>query len=162
MEKSGPQILCNKFHEMIHLSLGIISFFLIKLIYPAIPYYYLIGALVASYIPDIDHLFFMFLYGRETKYAKKCRKYLTNFQIKNFITFCTNNHKNNNFILSHNLVSVGLIYLAFVTSLVGKHFFWATVSLSAFLHFGYDITEDMLFFGHLNPNWYLKFSKKLI
>lgn len=118
-------------------------------------------AIFGSFLPDIDHLFYIFWYGRKSEYSFVSRNFLLKRHLRDFIKYVSKNHKGNTGIYSHNLGSVLLAGFA------AKYFihhpddaYWATFFTSWFFHYIYDIIEDLLFFSKLNKNWFFRFDLK--
>jgi hypothetical protein len=118
----------------------------------------LVFSLIGSIIPDVDHLFYLFIYGRQDSYAKTVRQHLSSHQYSQAIDYCRTHHKNNFFILSHNLLTPIFVFLIFFYFVFPDHPILSALSLAILSHFIFDILEDLLVHGHLNPNWFLKFS----
>lgn len=156
------QSITRKYHFLIHMLFGAIVAIYHYNIIPNVQVSKLIfAALAGSMVPDIDHLFYIYFYGRTTEFAKELRKHIKDKQLKKFITSVSLNHKNNNYIFSHNIVAVilalGLAYLFY------QHDHeYLSVFFSAWLfHYLFDIFEDILYFGKVNQNWWLKFKKEI-
>lgn len=154
--------LMEKHHEYFHLGFGLISLIITLIIFPHanfISMFFL--AVLASYLPDIDHLFFIFIYGRNTEYSSGVRRELSKSGVSAAIEYCRINHKKNNFILSHNLITPLLSFSFFVYCTYTHKPYSAVFWLSFTAHFIFDLIEDYLALGRLNPNWFLRFSSKL-
>ncbi len=114
-------------------------------------------SLTGALLPDIDHLFFIFGYGRKTDYAIRFKKLAFQLKFRKLIEFASNNHKDNFAIYSHNLATLaGLILLVFILQAFHPNLSLLAAALAS--HFIYDVLEDLLFKGKLNPNWFLKFT----
>lgn len=150
--------LCSTYHGLIHLLFGLLALFLFSF-FGSIPVSGLLFlvATTGSFFPDLDHFLFYYTYGRHTNYAKTAKNFLHSFQFNQYYHFVLTNHKNNHYILSHNLLAPTLcLILVFLISQPLLQLFF----LSTAFHFIFDVLEDLLVHGHLNPNWYLKFSSK--
>ena len=118
----------------------------------------LIAAIIMSYLPDIDHLFYMFMYRRNSEYGKNARRLLLSRRLSDFIEYVRMNHKYNTGIISHNVLSPIIFFALTYVSLFQGNMVWVAVYLSGTMHFVYDILEDLLYFGKLNGNWFLRFG----
>lgn len=147
--------ICQDYHEYVHLLFSLSAYLVAKIFNLDFDILGLAVVIIAGYLPDIDHLFFMFGYGRHTKYAQCVIGHLKNKDLPSAIEHCRINHKSNHFILSHNLLTplISLALFFYITNPLAK-LFW----LSFTFHFVFDVLEDLLTFGRLNPNWYLKFK----
>ncbi len=151
----------EKHHMLIHLLFGIFSLAIIYFLDPNVDLYKAgFLAVLFSFLPDIDHLFFIFIYGHRTDYASKIRAFLGKKEFKKVINFCKTNHKDNTQIYSHNFVSLFLTLLFFYYFFANRQVYWSVVFLSWSMHYIFDLLEDLLFFSKVNPNWWLKFGEK--
>ena len=150
--------LSEKLHGEIHFLLGIVIAFVVYACFHDNLFDLLVISTIGSFFPDIDHLIYLFFYGKNTDYSIQARGILLSKGFVKYIEYCKENHKNNTGILSHNILTpvislVLAMYLGFVgNSLLTALFFSIT------FHFVYDMLEDLLFFGRLNNNWWLRFS----
>ena len=153
--------ICQNYHEYVHFFFGLISFFIVLAYFPHSSWFWLLlVALIGSIFPDIDHLFYLFGYGRHHAYSLPFHQYLKNRDISAAIEYCRQNHKFNHYILSHNLLTPVFLYLIFLYFLQSGHSLMAVFFLAMVSHFVFDVAEDFLVLGRLNSNWYLKFSQK--
>jgi hypothetical protein len=114
---------------------------------------YLLLSIVGSEIIDLDHVLYMFFYGRHEWYALEAKKFLRQGQFSNFTKFLSIQHKNNTSLASHNLY---VITLFLVLAGVSFLFDWKarTVIFGAIvLHLLYDIYDDFWVLGYMNENW---------
>ena len=162
MKRSFLVQLMENYHEYFHLGFGLVSLLITYLIFPSsgiILMFFI--AVLASFLPDADHLFFIFLYGRNTEYATQVRLNLFKYGLPKAIYYVRQNHKKNNFILSHNILTPLLSLALFFYYVNHSSAYFAVFWLSFTAHFIFDIIEDYLALGGLNPNWFLRFSSKL-
>lgn len=157
--------ISERHHGEFHLLFAILTILIIYFIYTPETtrniFNIIIIAILGSFIPDIDHLFYIFIYGRKSDYAQVSKMFIKNKHIREFIKHVKINHKANTGIYSHNIGSVLLsITVALVLIYKKVDVFWATFFLAWTLHYIYDILEDLLFFSRLNKNWYFRFDTK--
>ena len=151
----------ESYHMLIHIFLGVFCGVSMWHVFPGSPLLKLmaIGA-IGGILPDFDHILFIFLYGRKSEFAKIVKGFLKKHKIRNAITFIKVNHKYNTAVYSHNMVSVLLAFsLFYYLYTVKDNASMSAFFLSWFVHYTFDIFEDVLFFKKVNPNWLLKFSK---
>jgi hypothetical protein len=116
--------------------------------------------LLGTFIPDIDHFFYYYGYGRKKDYAILCREFLRKRDFKGFFKFVKGNHKQNTGIYSHNLGSFFLAAFFTVYELNKRdNIFMSMFFLAWTFHYLFDILEDILFFKKLNKNWFFIFNK---
>ena len=161
--RDNLKMFCEKYHGQVHVLFGLVVFFCVISLFSGVnPWLLFFVMIVGSFLPDIDHLFFMYWYGRSTEYSIKARKYLDKGEFGGFINYCKKNHKNNTYIISHNLLTPLAFFIfgvfAYVNgSAVGSLFWW-----SMSMHFVFDVLEDILFFGKLNGNWIFLYGKRAV
>lgn len=152
----------ERYHMHVHAALGVICALSMRDSLPSHSIFFLIFVgIMGNLLPDLDHLFYFFIYGRRSEYSKQVRLFLRSKEIRNMLRFWRSNHKMNNGLITHNLLTPVVSFILFkifqdkvpATSL--SLFF-----LSFTVHFVYDVTEDLLVLKKLNPNWYLKFNNQ--
>jgi hypothetical protein len=161
MKRKNLVGLMERYHEHFHLGFALLSLLIVVMFFPSLS---LLSAtfvaIIGGFVPDSDHLFFIFIYGRHTQYARGVRHSLS-IGLDKAIEYVRQNHKKNNFILSHNLLTVFVSFAFFVYSLSHDYALASVFWLSFTNHFIFDIIEDFLALGRLNSNWFLRFSSKL-
>jgi hypothetical protein len=154
--------ICQHYHGQVHLLFGLLAYLICIVFFNISPgFSSLFIAVIASFLPDIDHLFFYYFYGRNTHYAQTVRSYIQKFQIRKYLDYVQSHHKSNYFILSHNLLTPLGFVLLFIYFIYQNSPDAAVFSLSFAMHFIFDMAEDLLALGRLNPNWYLKFQRNI-
>ena len=119
----------------------------------------LLISLPASWLPDLDHLLVLFCYGKDSAYGKAFHKVWSRGNALEVVKFCARNHKKNYGLYSHNLlVALATLFLGIVAIPSSPRL--ATFLLSVGGHLWFDVLDDLVILGRLNPNWFLKFSKK--
>jgi hypothetical protein len=154
MNRDSLKIISEKYHAVVHISVSVLVWYIyggdVSLLWMF---------LVAGYLPDIDHLFFIYGYGRSTNYAQDIRKLIASRSLGGVNKYILKHHKENTGIRSHNLYLVGALLVLSVGLLSVGQILWSGLFMSMVGHFVYDILEDLLFFGKLNGNWWLRFDK---
>jgi hypothetical protein len=152
--------LSEYLHFLIHITLGIVCGAAVYKIFTAQNIWILVLlGIIGNTLPDLDHIIYFFTYGKKTEYSTIVRQMLSDKQFKEIRKFFKENHKYLTGLYSHTLLS------PLVTSLLSYNFYTRlqpqllTLFSSFSIHFLYDIFEDLLFFGKLNKNWYLKLER---
>lgn len=146
---------------LIHLLFGFLSTVIIYFLEPTVNLYNVsLLIVIFSFLPDIDHLLFIFIYGRRSDYACKIKTFLKKKEFRKAINFCATNHKNNTKIYSHNFISLALTLFLFYYFFIIGHIYLSAIFLSWSMHYNFDLLEDLLFFSKVNPNWWLKFGRE--
>lgn len=148
----------ERYHGLFHLLFGLVSLFLVSYLYsfsitPSLTFV----AILASFFPDLDHFLFYYTYGRHTRYAQTAGQLFLKLKFREYYTYVTTNHKSNHYILSHNL---GTPILCLIFGLAALSPTWKVIWFAFVFHFLFDILEDYLAKGKLNPNWFFRFSSK--
>lgn len=110
-------------------------------------------AVVGSVLPDVDHLNYFFGYGRRDSYTQQIFSYLRNHEWRSLFHFMSTGHKYNTSLSYHNIYVMALLAVfAACASLidwqVGVVLFGAMVS-----HYLFDMADDIVQLGGINPNW---------
>ena len=150
---------CEKNHGQLHVLFGTLAWVGALIIFGGEPVRLFLVSVLGAYFPDADHLLFIFGYGRSAQYAIDSKKSFFEGGIPGFLRYVKKNHKGNTRIYSHNLLSLGLVIGLSVWSVLSGNRILGGVFFSWSLHYVFDILEDLLFFGKLNGNWWLRFGK---
>ncbi len=110
-------------------------------------------AVIGSILPDADHFLYFFTYGKNDPYTMTVAAFFRNRQWRMLTRFIARGHKYNTKLTFHNVYAVVFcaivgVVASFVDWQAGVVLFGAMVS-----HFLFDIVEDMLLLGRINPNW---------
>lgn len=110
-------------------------------------------ALVGSLLPDVEHIYYHMILNRKKPYAREIKLLLKNREVRNLVKFLESNHKTVSYLPFHH-VFVALIALlatlnAFIYGREGTMVFLGAISL----HYFFDIGDDVITLGKLNPNW---------
>jgi hypothetical protein len=149
------------YHILIHVLLGITAALIVsrQFINDNLSLLLIMG-FFGNTLPDLDHVIYFLTYGKDSEYSQIIKIFIKDRHFKETKNFLRDNHKYLTGLYSHTLISaflsVFLTWFFFNKNLIYPGTFLFSVSI----HFLYDILEDLLFFGKLNPNWYLKFNKK--
>lgn len=150
-------VYTQRYHEHFHLLFGFLALLSATAITHVSPLILLLPCLIGAYLPDVDHVLSIFTYGRRSRYSSTLRRHLYRHRFSQYVAYVRCHHKSNFAIYSHNLFSP-LICTVLASLFVSSHPFLLALFLSCAYHFLFDILEDMVHFGRLNPNWYFRFS----
>lgn len=116
-------------------------------------------ALAGGIIPDLDHIISFFTYQRKSTYSLKVKRLLREGKIRKLADFLNSNHKTNTSVYGHNLLT---LIITICCSVLAINYFhsniWGIFFCSWSAHYLWDITEDLIYFGKINPNWYFRFN----
>lgn len=110
-------------------------------------------AIIGSILPDADHLFYFFTYGKNDVYTRSVFTLFKNGQWRVLTTFLESGHKHNTNLTFHNYyTAMSLTVVCFISF---RFDWWAGVILfgSMVTHYAFDMVEDIVLLGHVNPNW---------
>src|SRR5258708_856632 len=110
-------------HTATHVAIGIIYVLILKNTWHTISNTPIFLAAFGSILIDLDHVFYIFTYGRREWYAIESRKFMRQGQFKNLAYFLRTHHKHNTGLATHNVY-----YLAFflLLSLLSFKLGWET------------------------------------
>lgn len=146
-------IIWHAKHEFYHVLLGLVWAWFLREYWNQFNLRWIWFSLVGSLLPDIDHLFYFFTYGKRDWYGQQVLEFLRSRQWRTLAIFMENGHKNNTSLSYHNVYFMsGLLALSLVS-------FWVEWQLGVILfgamviHYAFDIFDDYLTLGYVNPNW---------
>ncbi|OGG35091.1 hypothetical protein A2363_01115 [Candidatus Gottesmanbacteria bacterium RIFOXYB1_FULL_47_11] len=146
-------ILWHGRHEFYHVLLGLVWAWVLREYWQEYNSQWVAVAIFGSLLPDVDHFMYFFTYGRRDRYTRQILAFLRKRQWRMLTVFVEKGHKNNTDLVTHNYyVIVGLLIsallLAYFDMKNGVVLFGAMV-----VHYVFDILDDILMLGHVNPNW---------
>lgn len=146
-------ILWHGRHELIHILLGLMWAWFMRERLGELNWRWVGVAVFGSLLPDADHLVYFLIYGRRDAYSKRIRQLFRSREWRMLTVTLETNHKNNVHLATHNLAVIGFLVLLVIVS----YFFeWQTalVLVGAMVtHYLFDVVDDLLVLGSLNPNW---------
>lgn len=146
-------ILWHARHEVYHVLLGLLWAWFLRERWHELNPRWIGWSIVASLLPDVDHLLYFFVYGKRDAYSRQVRAFLRAGEWRNLAVFVENGHKNQTNLASHNYyIMVLLLGSALVSSLIewrlGVVLFGAM-----FIHYVFDLVDDLFMLGYVNANW---------
>jgi len=146
-------ILWHARHEFYHILLGLLWAWFLREWWHEFNLRWIWLSLFASLLPDADHFLYFFAYGKKESYAQEAKKLFKTKQWRDLVAFLENGHKYNTSLATHNVYFMFLLFglagaSSFIEWRVGVILFGAMV-----VHYVFDILDDMLQLGYLNPNW---------
>ena len=140
-------------HEFTHILIGLVYAWFLRELWGQFSPRQIFWSVFGSLVPDFDHLIYFFFYGRTDPYSIQVKKFLREGNISSLIYFVSTGHKNNTNLWSHNIYIVLLLMLG---ALVSFQFDWKVGIIlfgSMIFHFVFDVVEDLIILGTVNPNW---------
>lgn len=149
------------YHILIHVLLGLISALVISKNFENENLYLLLFlGFLGNTLPDLDHVIYYLTYGKDSEYSQIIKLFIKERDFREVKKFLRENHKYLTGLYSHTILSPIISSFLTYLFLTKNKVYFATFFLSITVHFLYDITEDLLFFKRLNPNWFMHFNRK--
>ncbi len=146
-------ILWHARHMIYHVLIGLVWAWFLRERWGEFNSVWIWAAVVGSVLPDVDHFFYFFGYGKNDQYNKQIRDFVKSRQWRSLTIFLEQGHKHNTNLSFHNIYITGLFLAgSLLSSLVdwevGVIVFGAIVS-----HYLFDMFDDLVQLGSLNSNW---------
>ncbi|MBI5619677.1 metal-dependent hydrolase [Candidatus Gottesmanbacteria bacterium] len=146
-------ILWHARHNFYHVMVGLVWAWFLRERWHEFNARWIWLSVFGSLLPDVDHMIYFWGYGRNDGYTKQIKAFLKNKQWRLVTLFMETGHKHNTNLSWHNYYFMLLLFaLALVSSVyewrVGVILFGAML-----LHYLFDIADDVLTLGAINPNW---------
>ncbi len=146
-------ILWQARHMAYHVMVGLLWAWYLRELWGSFNFTWIMTAAVGSVLPDVDHIYYFFGYGRRDSYTEQIFGFIRKRQWRNLFHCISVGHKNNTSLSYHNIYVMGLLVLlsgaaSLVDWQVGVVLFGAMV-----LHYVFDIADDIVQLGGINPNW---------
>lgn len=147
-------ILWQARHMAYHVMLGLLWVWFLRERWGELNSSWIFIGAIGSIIPDVDHLQYFLTYGKNDSYTKQIMGFIRRGQWRMLFQFIATGHKHNTNLSYHNiyiaiLFVLGALVASFVDWQSGVVLFGAIVS-----HFVFDMADDAVQLGGLNPNWY--------
>lgn len=125
-----------------------------------LPYFYLFIAIFSSVLPDLEHVYYLFISkNRHSDYTQQIKTLLKKRQLLALFKLVEHNHKTQTFLLFHH-VGVAFIFMLLAIWAFFKQHEFLTIFYGGILsHYAFDIFDDFLILKRLNPNWTRGFKR---
>jgi hypothetical protein len=146
-------ILWHAKHEVFHVLLGLMWAWFLRETWQQFNIRWIIVSIIGSLLPDLDHFFYFFVYGRKDIYAKQAKSFLKGREWRILTKFLETGHKYQTDLITHNF---NFVIFLFLLSLASFFYDWkvGVVLFGAMLtHYLFDIVDDILTLGYVNVNW---------
>lgn len=153
----------DTYTELVHIIFGLATAYITSLLFPLTPLtkILLVSLLGAVILPDLDHILYMFWYGRKNETIKYLKNILKEDGLRQFWKMSLKTHKEIVGLYSHNIVSLAIVIGFYIwASIFNDYALKSALTLGWISHYIWDMTEDLIYFGGLNPNWFLRFNQK--
>lgn len=146
-------ILWHGRHEFYHVLLGLVWAWFLREIWQQFNVRWITIAILGSLLPDLDHFFYFFLYGRKDMYSKQVKAFFKSREWRILTKFIETGHKYQTELATHNFY---FMILLLVISLLSFFYDWkvGVVLFGAMLlHYLFDVLDDIVNLGYVNKNW---------
>lgn len=140
-------------HMLYHVLIGLVWAWVLRELWGQFNPVWIVTAVVGSLLPDIEHLFYFATYGKEDDYTKIIKALLRGKQWRLVMKFIAQGHKYNTNLVYHNFYFMTFILLL---SLVSSRVSWEVGVIlfgAMVLHYLFDVFDDIVQLGAVNPNW---------
>lgn len=147
-------------HHLVHILLGITWFYLLHRFIPQLSLYHLVLAIIGSELPDIEHVFYFYMHGKKDSYSLKVKYYVRKRMWRQLTVFLKNNHKHLTALKFHCIQWMLFLIILAIGSFLYDHLSLLVLLGAMVTHYGFDIIDDIIFLGRINPNWKKNIIKK--
>lgn len=140
-------------HYMYHFLLGLVWAWFLRERWNEFNTRYITFSLLGSILPDFDHLLYFFHYGKKETYAQSVIGYIKNRQWRHLTLTLKNGHKYNTHLSYHNIYTVAFFLVLSIACSSLELRIGIVLFGSMILHYLFDILDDFLVLGYVNPNW---------
>jgi len=146
-------ILWHSRHELYHALLGLAWAWLLREVWGEFSFRWVFFAILGSLLPDADHLFYFVTYGKRDEYAASIKKLLGTKQWRNLTVFIEQGHKYNTDLMYHNIYFIALLLATTFLCFLFDWKSWVVLFGAMIIHYIFDILDDFVTLGYINPNW---------
>jgi hypothetical protein len=146
-------ILWQTRHEFYHVLVGLTWAWFLRELWHEFNVRWIGVAIIGSLLPDLDHFIYFLTYGKRDWYTKQVRTFLREHEWRTLWKFVASGHKYNTSLATHNY-----FFMAFLVAIAILSFFYdfktGVILFGAmFLHYLFDILDDIVALGYVNENW---------
>jgi hypothetical protein len=146
-------LLWHTRHYCYHVLIGVLWAWTLRELWQEFQPQWLVLSVVASLLPDMDHIMYFLSYGKHDPYSKLVKSLFANREWRLLWYTIEKGHKYNTNLATHNyftiLLLTGLSLTAFLYERQASVVFLGSMAL----HYVFDIADDLIILGSVNPNW---------
>jgi len=146
-------ILWQARHMFYHVLLGLVWAWILREIWGQFNPKWFLTSVFGSLLPDIDHVNYLFGYGKKDNYTRTIFEMLKKRQWRMLALFIATGHKYNTNLSYHNYYFMGILG---ALAAVASYFDWQAgfILFGAMVgHYLFDVFDDLVILGEINPNW---------
>lgn len=146
-------ILWHARHAFYHILFGLVWAWMLRELWGQLNIKWVLLAVVGSLLPDAEHFLYFFTYGKKDPYTKLILSFLKNHEWRIFTVMVENGHKFNTNLTFHNVYIVVLLMAAVSVCFLFDWHSWTVFIGAMITHYLFDIIDDIVTLGRVNPNW---------
>lgn len=146
-------ILWHTRHEFYHILLGLVWAWFLLEIWQQFNIRWITVSVIGSLLPDLDHFFYFFGYGRKDMYAKQAKSLLKGREWRILWNYLETGHKYQTDLATHNFYFIIFLLLLSLASFVYDWKIGVVLFGAMITHYLLDIFDDLLTLGYINVNW---------
>lgn len=140
-------------HEFYHALLGVAWAWVLREVWGEFSTKWLLLSIFASLLPDVEHLFYFLTYGSRDRYTKEIKNFLKTHQWRTLTIYIEHGHKQNTELSYHNIYVILFLFILAFICFVFDWNTWVVVFGAMITHYIFDILDDIVTLGYINPNW---------
>lgn len=146
-------ILWHSRHEFYHALLGLAWAWILRELWNEFNAKWIFLALLGSVLPDADHLFYLFTYGKKDFFSSTVKTMVKKREWRNLVVFIEHGHKHNTELTYHNVYFIGLLLVTTMVFVFLDLKSWVVIFGAMVIHYIFDIVDDIAVLGYVNSNW---------
>jgi ABC-type transport system involved in cytochrome bd biosynthesis fused ATPase/permease subunit len=146
-------ILWHTRHEVYHVLLGLVWAWFLREIWQQLNAEWIVIAVLGSLLPDLDHFFYFFIYGRKDMYSKQVKSFFKSREWRILWNFIETGHKYQTDLLTHNFYFMAFLFLVAAASFFYNWKVGVVLFGAMLIHYLFDVFDDIIALGYINTNW---------
>lgn len=146
-------ILWHARHEFYHVLLGLMWAWFLRELWQEFNALWIAISVIGSLLPDLDHFFYFFIYGKTDMYTAQVKNFIKKRQWRVLTKFLETEHKNQTGLATHNLYFIIFLFLVSMGSFFFNFRTGVVIFGAMIIHYLFDMFDDYLMLGYLNVNW---------
>jgi len=152
--KGLAYIIWHARHEMYHVLLGLMWAWVVRENFAVLDMKLIFLAILGGLLPDADHFFYFFTYGKNDVYNKQIRDMLRRNEWRKLTVFIEHGHKSNTSLSTHSVYTLGALIIVTMIAWHMGYLGILTLTGAMVTHYTFDIVDDVLILGKINKNWF--------
>jgi hypothetical protein len=146
-------IMWHARHELFHALLGIAWAWFLREQWGELNYKWVFLSIFGSLLPDAEHLYYFVAFRTKDSYALQVVRALKKREWRFLTVFIEKGHKHNTNLALHNIYIILLLFFIASICLMFDWNSWVVFIGAMIIHYLFDIVDDILTLGRVNPNW---------